>query len=357
MLPVGREAETFEPIDQVVGKQNQMEIGLIGSPISGGDFSQGIGFEKFPDDKLPCGSLVVKAPEMEGFQRKVCNDHLVGIPSHLEKRELPGGFLWNETANDDESLGRFPSPGFVFELRGPESRGDFFVMEASKVVLDGFGNPSHNGIEGRNFLKELDNRMVVEGRIGPHPDLSNSRGKLQEVSFQKLYGMGSGMNISRQIDALPEISGFAFEAEKGLIRGSSPFPGIVTHSGSFLLTIDRKNLGIEIEDHRREGIGFHQEITSESIVEFLEGGKTLRSKTPQESPQGRWIGISGKTGHKLEVPILFQEDVGFDSTQSQDHWVKDSKDGVADRVTVVELREPNRMGKEGAKSDPLEKLL
>ncbi|MEM3112624.1 MAG: hypothetical protein QXY90_06255, partial [Candidatus Anstonellales archaeon] len=204
MLPVGREAETFEPIDQVVGKQNQMEIGLIGSPISGGDLSQGIGFEKFPDDKLPCGSLVVESPEMEGFQRKVCNDHLVGISSHLEKRELPGGFLWDETANDDESWGRFPSPGFVFELRDPTPRGDFFVMETSKVVLDGFGNPSHNGIEGRNFLKKFDNRMVVEGRIGPDPNLSNSRGKLQEASFQELYGMGSGMNISRQIDTLPD---------------------------------------------------------------------------------------------------------------------------------------------------------
>lgn len=177
-MPIGRETETLEPIDQVVGKQDQMEICLIGSQLSGWDFAQGIGFEKFSNNKLPCCSLVVESPEIQRLQRKVCNNHLVGISRHLEEGELPGGFFWKETSYNNESLRCFPSPGLVFEFRDPEPRRDFLVMEPSKEVLDRFGDASDNGIKGWNSLKKFDNRMIVEGRSASHTNLSNSRRKL-----------------------------------------------------------------------------------------------------------------------------------------------------------------------------------
>ena len=155
-----------------------MEIGLIGSPISGRDFPKAVGFEEFPNDKLSCGSLVVESPEIEGLQGEVGNHHLVGISSHLEEGELPGRVLWKKTSNYDESLSGFPSPGFVFEFRDPDSRRDLFVTKTPKAVLNGFGDPGHNSIKGRDFLEKLDDRMVVEGRIAPDSNLSNPGGKL-----------------------------------------------------------------------------------------------------------------------------------------------------------------------------------
>jgi len=169
--------------------------------------------------------------------------------------------------------------------------------------------------------------------------------------------MGCRMDIAREIDSFPNISCFAFEAEKGLIGRPSPFLWIVADPGSFLLTVDRKDLGIEIEDHRGERIGFHQEITSESIVEVLEGGEASRSKTFQKPPQSGWIWISGKTGHKLEDTVLFQEHIGFDPFQSKDDWVKDGEDGIADGITIVELLESNGFGESRTELDLLEKLL
>jgi len=62
--------------------------------------------------------------------------------------------------------------------------------------------------------------------------------------------MGCRMDIAREIDSFPGISCFALEAEKGLIGRPSSFFGIVAHPGSFLLAIDSKDFGIEIEDHR-----------------------------------------------------------------------------------------------------------
>ena len=243
-----------------------MEIGLIGSPISGRNFPQAVGFQKFLNNKFSRSSLVVESPEIERLQGEVGNNHLVGISPHLEEGELPGRFLWKKTSNDDESLSGFPSPGFVFEFRAPDSRRDLLVTKPPKVMLDRLGDSSHNGIEGLNFLEKFDDRMVVEGRIAPDSNLSNSRGQLRYASLQEIDGMRSRMDIAREIDSFPNISCFAFEAEKGLIGRPSPFLWIVAHPGSFLLTVDRKNLGIEVDDHRGERIGFHQKIISESIV-------------------------------------------------------------------------------------------
>ena len=137
-----------------------------------------IGFEKFPNDKFSRGSKVVESPEIERLQRKVCNDHLVSTSCHMEEGELPRGFLREQTPHHAESLQGFLSPVFVFELRNPESRREFLVMEASKAMLEKFADPCHNSIEGSNFLEKLDNCMIIEGRIAPHPNLSHSRRKL-----------------------------------------------------------------------------------------------------------------------------------------------------------------------------------
>lgn len=59
----------------------------------------------------------------------------------------------------------------------------------------------------------------------------------------------------------------------------------------------------------------------------------------------------------MEDTVLLQEDVGFDPSQSKDNWVKDSEDGIADGITIVELSKSNSLGKSRAQFDLLEKLL
>jgi hypothetical protein len=177
-----------------------VEIGLIGSPIFCGDFPQGIGFEEFSNNKFSRGSLIVETPEIQGLQREIGDDHMVGIASHLEEGKLPGRLFGNETPYHDEALGRLPSPGFVFELGHPEPRKDFLVGKTPKVSLNRLGDSGHNGIESGDFLKILGNGMVVEGRIGPCTDLSNTRRQLGDTSFQNLDGVRSRMDIPREVD-------------------------------------------------------------------------------------------------------------------------------------------------------------
>jgi len=182
---------------------------------------------------------------------------MVSIASHLEEGKLPGRLFWNETAYHDETLGRFPSPGFVFELRDPEPWRNLLVTQTSKVSLNGFGDSGHNGIASRNSLKILGNSMVVEGRVGPCTDLSNPRRRLGEAPVQNLDGVRGWMDIPGEVNPFPDIAGLSLETEKGLVRGTSSLLWVETHSSSLLLAIDGQDFGIEIEDHRGDGVGFH----------------------------------------------------------------------------------------------------
>jgi hypothetical protein len=78
-------------------------------------------------------------------------------------------------------------------------------------------------------------------------------------------------------------------------------------------------------------------------------------KTFQKPAQGGGVGMVDC--QILEDTILLQQNVGFDPSQTKDDRIKDGKDGVAGRVSIVDLLKPNGMGKSRPKLDPLEKLL
>jgi len=137
---------------------------------------------------------------------------LVGISSHLEEGKLPGRLLWKKKSNYYESLSGFPSPGFVFKFRDPDSWRDLFVTETRKAVLNGFGDPGHNSIKGRDFLEKLDNRMAVEGRIA-----SDLRKALRGFSSEDLwYGVQDGYRPTNKCP--PRYLLFCLRSREGVDR-------------------------------------------------------------------------------------------------------------------------------------------
>jgi hypothetical protein len=61
---------------------------------------------------------------------------MVGVPSHLEERELPGRLFGDHASHDDKTLGGFPTPWFVFELGKPNPWEGLLVMKAPEVSLN-----------------------------------------------------------------------------------------------------------------------------------------------------------------------------------------------------------------------------
>ena len=261
-----------------------MEIGLVGSPISGWDFPQSISFEKFSDDEFSCGSLVVESPEVQRFQGKIGYDHMVSISRHLEERELPGRFFGDETSHHDEALSGFPFPGFVFEFGEPKSRRDLFVSKTTQLSLNRFGNLGNDRIGARDLHNILGQGMVVEGRVAPHTDVPDTGRKFGKALLQNIDAVGNGMHIAREINAFPDIACFSFEAEKGLIGRTPSLFGVEPYSGSLLLSIDRQHFGVEVEDHRGNRIGLYQKMATETVVEIPKGCQAFGTEAFQKSP-------------------------------------------------------------------------
>jgi hypothetical protein len=90
------------------------------------------------------------------------------------------------------------------------------------------------------------------------------------------------MDIPREVDSFPDIARLPLEAEKGLIGRTSSLFGIETNPGSLLLAIDRQDLCIEVEDHRGYGIGFYQEMATETVVEIPEGYQAFGAEAFQK---------------------------------------------------------------------------
>jgi hypothetical protein len=274
LLPIVWEAKAFEPVDQVVSKQDKLKVGLIARPIPGGYFAKRISFEQFSDNEFSCRSLIVEAPEIERFQREIGDNYMVGVSSHLEKRKLPGRFFGDEAPHNDKALGSIPPPRFVFEFGEPKPRRGLLVRKASEESLDRLGDPGDNRIECGDSLEVFGNRMIVEGRIGSDPNLSNSRRQLGDTFFQNPDGMRSRMDIAGEVDSFPDIARLPLETEKRLIGRASPLLGVEAHFGALLLPINSQNLGIEIEDHGNKRMGLHQKGTLQSVVKVLETRQT-----------------------------------------------------------------------------------
>lgn len=69
ILEVRGQTEPLEPVDQVVGQKQQMEIGLIGEKVPCGDAAQRIVALELLDHQFDAGAVVVQAPEIERLQR------------------------------------------------------------------------------------------------------------------------------------------------------------------------------------------------------------------------------------------------------------------------------------------------
>lgn len=75
------QTQPTEPVEQIVGKQEQMEIGLVGEEMPGGDVAHHVlPFELF-DEQLDARPIVVQAAEVEGVPGEIREQDLIVIPS------------------------------------------------------------------------------------------------------------------------------------------------------------------------------------------------------------------------------------------------------------------------------------
>lgn len=110
------QTQPLEPVDQIVGEQQQMKIGNVGKEVTCGNFAQGVVSLEFPDDPLHACSVVVEAPEVERFEIEVRNQHLVMILAQLEQRELLAELFRLRSPDDYKAVRTQPASRLIVEL-------------------------------------------------------------------------------------------------------------------------------------------------------------------------------------------------------------------------------------------------
>ena len=331
-LPTWRKTETSEPIQKVVGKKHKMEVSLIRSPLSGGDFPQGIGFDQLPNNQFAIGTLIVKAPHVQRPEQKICHEHTIGVTRHLEKRKLPRRFFGNEPTHHNKPFGTLPPLWLIGELAERQLRRYLLVVQVAQSQFDWRLDMCRNDIKSLFFGQKRYDFVAVESRIRTNADRTNARRKPFEDLSEKLPRMWGWLHIPRQIPSRPYIFGVPFEAEQRLVGWTASFLGIVTNPCSLLLTVNCQNRSVQIEDNRRRLV---YKIGLQPIVQTYQLIQTVRSQPRDKSSQARRVWIRRQPRDVLEDSVLLKQSSGLDASKAQNDRIKNGQDRIADGVVYL----------------------
>ncbi len=140
VLKVRGQAEALEPVDEVVGEQEEMKVGLVGEGVPGGNPPQGIVALELADDEFHSSAIVVEAPEVERLQREVRDEDLIVIFAELEQGQLGGRLVGLGPTDHDEAVGMGPAGGLVAELGHLEAPAGTDVPQVGELPFDREGD-------------------------------------------------------------------------------------------------------------------------------------------------------------------------------------------------------------------------
>ena len=78
------QTQPLKPMDEVVGKEEQLQEGDVGHPLLGGNFVQGKIGKQLPDGPFHIGTRVVGSSNHPRLQIKIGHESRIGVPACFE---------------------------------------------------------------------------------------------------------------------------------------------------------------------------------------------------------------------------------------------------------------------------------
>ena len=72
------QGEAFEPVHEIVGKEQKMEVGFVGGELMSGNLGQGVVGFQLLDDEFYRRPIVVEAIDRERSKTKVGDESVIG---------------------------------------------------------------------------------------------------------------------------------------------------------------------------------------------------------------------------------------------------------------------------------------
>ena len=189
-------------MNDIGGKEKNLEEGDVGYPAVGGDFAHGVVVKEFPDVFLDGCPWPVKEIHTPGTHRKVGNKNMVDVGFVLEKRRLFGFFrvFRNRPSYHYKPVFLLPSPvdllpefaRFPAVANGMKPAGSGSSFDIG-VLLGG------NHIAASGGIQKSDCWTSIVSRIHPEPDAGtgNSFWRFFQTYFDERNRSGGTCGIAR----------------------------------------------------------------------------------------------------------------------------------------------------------------
>src|SRR5437016_292122 len=336
-----RQAQPLKPMDEVVRQKQQLQEGHVGHPTLRRNFIQGKILEEFPERLFRVGSRLVSLPNHPGLQLQVGHESRVGEPAHLQQAQLLGllGVFGQRSSHHDEAVLRFPSARLKTKLCHRPAKGHF--LEASLLgqgqVELGLG--ANNNIAAACLVQITHQLSRKESRVGQqtNPGSCHPRRNFFHTAADQSAGPRVGSRVAGAQRAVPKLLAVSFKAQQRMIGGASFLPGIVAHSGALLLSIEREDHRVEVEDQTRSRLGQGGQLRPELNMQARELPESFSREAAQKATQGGFVRKFLKADQRKKQSIVM-EDLGFvHAGQSSDQNIEKHQEQIG-RMIIGPIR-------------------
>lgn len=138
---------------------------------------------------------------------------------------------------------------------------------------------------------------------------------------------------------MPAISGLAFEAHQGMIRGAAALARIVPDVRFFLVPVQGQDRRVQVEQHAAQRLGALAQFREQAIMQVAEFREATQGEAVEKPSQRSGIRVSRQPGQGLEDPVVAQQLSRLDAAQPKDDRIQQSEQHLRNTVGVVALRE------------------
>src|SRR6266496_3939852 len=246
-----RQTQTFEPMNQIIGQQEQLHEGHIGQPLLSWNFVQGKIIEQFSDRSLDVGARLVGFPNSPRFQFQVGHKCRIGISTDTQQGQL-AGLLWvfgQRPSHHDKPMFSFPTARFKTKFRHCPTRRPCFKSGPVRHRQVGLSLLANNDIAQARLVQVTDELSGVKSRIGqqPNPRPSHLRRYFLQTTRHKIPGSsirGRGSGAQRP---MPELLAMSFEAQQRMVGRPASFLWIITDPRSLLLAVESQDHRVQVK--------------------------------------------------------------------------------------------------------------
>lgn len=357
-----RQTESFEPMNDIGGKQQDLKESNVGCPRIGRYFAQGIIVEEFADVFLYRGSWIVKQIDPPRADFEVGDKEVVDILFVLEQSQLLGfcRVFWSGTAQYHKAMELAPFVvDFLPELAHLPAVLKSLKFAAPSPLLEVRELLGHHHIAAPAVVEKSNHAAAVKARIHPKTDATsgNRLGYLGQADFQEGHSSCRSHGISRSQRTVPELLEVSLEAEQGMVGTSASFFGVVANSCSLGSAIDDNNDRVQVEDQSASCVGKAEQVGPQAVVQPGQLADRFDRQALQESPQGRLIGKTPEPQHLQKGPVVLQDLGLVDSAQPHDDGKHQSHDHLGRIVKSTSVWNPHVFLNQPAQSQLVAKTL